>query len=366
MSLTDLATPSVNCCANMELHQFIARLEEHGRLRRIDAEIRCKLELGAVAREHSGPIFFENIHGYPGTSIFTNGLSDIQCVAIALNIAADSSAPAILREIKHRASGCIQPTCVSSGQWAENTLRGDAVDLFELPVPQWHPSDGGPYLGTWHINVTNDPETGDRNVGVYRMQLLGPRAVTVSTAPKSHLAIQMAKAERRGQPLEMAVAIGVPESVVMAASAACPYGRDEYELAGALEGDRILITPCQTTALQVPASAEIVIEGTIKPGVRVSDGPYFDYAGTVNKNPNAFLFEVNSLSFRNHPIFRGTSVGRPGAEDHQLFAVLAASDLLDFHGRPSKQAAQNLLVRHRLFKSFQFVGRLGTYFKRHN
>ena len=350
----------------MELRQFIARLEEHGRLRRIDAATACKLELGAIARTHSGPILFENIHGYPGARVFTNGLSDIQCVAIALNIAPDSSAAAILREINRRVMGFIKPSCVPSGQWAENTLRGDAVDLFELPVPQWHRRDGGPYLGTWHINVTSDPETGERNVGVYRMQLLGPRTATVSTAPKSHLAIQMAKAEKQGRPLEMAVAIGVPESVVMAASAACPYGRDEYELAGALEGDTLRITPCQTTPLHVPADAEIVIEGTIKPGVRVSDGPYFDYAGTVNRNPNAFLFEVTALSFRNHPIFRGTSVGRPGAEDHQLFAVLAASNLLDFHGRSSKQAIQNLLVQHRFFKSFQFVGRLGTYFKRHN
>jgi UbiD family decarboxylase len=350
----------------MDLRQFIARLEEHGRLRRVNSETACKHELGAVARAHSGPILFENIHGYPGASVFTNGLSDIQCVAIALNIAADSRPLTILREIEHRASGSIKPTCVSSGEWAQNTLRGDAVELFELPVPQWHPSDGGPYLGTWHINVTSDPETGERNVGVYRMQLLGPRTATVSTAPKSHLAIQMAKAERLGRPLEMAVAIGVPESVVMAASAAFPYGCDEYELAGALEGDSMRIAPCQTTALHVPADAEIVIEGTIKPGVRVSDGPYFDYAGTVNRNPNAFLFEATALSFRNHPIFRGTSVGRPGAEDHQLFAVLAAADLLDFHGRPSKQAVQNLLVQHRLFKSFQFVGRLGTHFKKHN
>src|SRR6185437_12277080 len=99
MSLTELAAPSVNCCANMDLRQFIARLEEHGRLRRINTPIACKIELGAVAREHSGPILFENIIDYPGASVFTNGLSDIQCVAIALNSAADSSASTILREI---------------------------------------------------------------------------------------------------------------------------------------------------------------------------------------------------------------------------------------------------------------------------
>ena len=241
----------------------------------------------------------------------------------------------------------------------ENAVVSDSIDLLRLPVPQWHPQDAGRYIGTWHINVTKDPETDIRNIGVYRMQVLGPRQATVSTSPKSHLALHVAKAEKQGKGLEMAVAIGVSEAVVIAAAASYPYGLDEYELAGALQQESVQLIACQTVALEVPAASEIVLEGVIRPGIRVTDGPYFDYAGKTNTNPNAFLFEVNRLMFRNEPIFRGASVGLAGGEDHQLFAFLAALGLVNFHGRRSRQVIQNQLLRTRLFRAFQFVGRVG-------
>jgi UbiD family decarboxylase len=241
-----------------------------------------------------------------------------------------------------------------------NTVVSDSIDLLKLPVPQWHPEDAGRCIGTWHINVTTDPETCIRNIGVYRMQVLGSRLATVSASPKSHLAVHIAKAEKQGKALEMAVAIGVSEALVIAAAAAYPYGSDEYELAGALQQKSVQLIPCQTVQLQVPAESEIVLEGVIRPGVRVTDGPYFDYAGKTNVNPNAFLFEVNRVMFRNEPIFRGSSVGLPGGEDHQLFAFLSALGLVNFHGRRSRQVIQNQLLRRRLFRAFQLVGRVGS------
>ena len=158
----------------------------------------------------------------------------------------------------------------------------------------------------------------------------------------------------------MAVAIGVSEAVIMAAAAAYPDGMDEYDLAGGLLQEAVPLVQCQTVDLEVPAQSEIVIEGLIQPGVRVQDGPYFDYTGKTNTNPNAFLFEVTQLMFRSNPIFRGTSIGVPGAEDHQLFAFLAELNLVDFHGSRVKQVAQNLLLKQRLFRTFQFVGKIGS------
>jgi UbiD family decarboxylase len=112
--------------------------------------------------------------------------------------------------------------------------------------------------------------------------------------------------------------------------------------------------------LQVPARSEIVIEGLIQPRVRVQDGPYFDYTGKPNTNPNAFLFEATRLMFRNNPIFRGTAIGLPGAEDHQLFAFLAELGLVDFHGSRVKQAIQQLLLKRRFFRAFQLAGKMGV------
>jgi 4-hydroxy-3-polyprenylbenzoate decarboxylase len=242
----------------------------------------------------------------------------------------------------------------------ENIVHATDIDLLKLAVPHWSNQDAGRYLGTWHINVTKDPETGSRNVGVYRMQLLGPKQATVSASPRSHLARHFAKAEKLGQPLPMAVAIGVSESVLMAAAAAYPDAMDEYELAGALQQKAVPLIRCQAVDLEVPADSEIVIEGLIQPGVRVQDGPYFDYTGTPNTNPSAFRFEATRLAFRSNPIFRGTSIGVAGAEDHQLFAFLAELQLVDFHGSRLKQMVQNVLLKRRLFRAFQLSGKMGA------
>jgi 4-hydroxy-3-polyprenylbenzoate decarboxylase len=196
------------------------------------------------------------------------------------------------------------------------------------------------------------------------MQLLGPRQATVSASPRSHLSQHFAKAEKEGRPLPMAVAIGASEAVVMAAAAAYPDGMDEFDLAGGLQQEAVQLIPCQTVNLEVPAHSEIVIEGLIQPGGRVQDGPYFDYTGKPNTNPDAFLFEATQLMFRNNPIFRGTSIGVPGAEDHQLFAFLAELNLVDFHGSRVKHLVQGLLLKQKLFRAFQFVGKMGALVRR--
>jgi 4-hydroxy-3-polyprenylbenzoate decarboxylase len=288
-------------------------------------------------------------------------LSSVGLIALVLGLDFGQSCEQVIAEAKKRAKNPMVPAVVELGPVMQNVVRATDIDFLKFPVPQWNTRDAGRYIGTWHINVTKDPESRTRNVGVYRMQVLGPKQATVSTSATSHLGLHVAKAERMGRALQMAVAIGVSETVMMAASAACPYGFDEYEFAGGLEMKSLQLIKCQTVDLEVPADSEIVIEGFIQPGARVQDGPYFDYAGKENTNRNAFLFEATGLMFRNDPIFRGTSVGMPGAEDHQLFSILAQLRLVDFHGRRSKQLVQNSLLRKKLFKLFQFVGRLGEF-----
>jgi UbiD family decarboxylase len=343
-----------------DLRAFIDLLERHGRLRRIEHSVDWRFELGKITRDHHGPILFENIKDYPGARVFTNGLSEIENIALALGLDSRTGQREIVAEARRRLEHPFKPILVETGPVTENVTSSDAVNLPALPIPHWHEQDAGRYVGTWHINVTKDPETEQRNVGVYRMQLLGPRQATVSASPKSHLSRHVAKAEKMGQPLEMAVAIGVNECMVMAASAGYPYGWDEYELAGALQQRSIRLIPCQSLQLEIPAESEIVLEGAIQPGVRVTDGPYFDYAGKTDTNHRAFLFEATGMMFRERPIFRGASVGVAGAEDHQLFAFLAALDLVDFHGKRLRQLVQNQFLRMRQFRAFQFAGRIGS------
>jgi len=358
---TALLSPSQGLSGETsDLRRFIQALEDAGRLVRVREAIDWRFEIGRMTRESRAPLLFENIKGYPEQRVFSNGLCDTGSIALALGLEFGTTRKALIAEAKKRAAAPVKPRLVETGPVLENIVQTSDVNLLQLPVPHWSNHDGGRYLGTWHINVTKHPETGSRNVGVYRMQLLGPWQATVSASPTSHLSRHVAKAEKQGRPLPMAVAIGVSETVVMAAAAAYPDGMDEYELAGGLAQEAVQLIQCQTVNVEVPAQCEIVIEGLIQPGVRVQDGPYFDYTGKPNTNPNAFLFEATRLMFRSNPIFRGTSIGLPGAEDHQLFAFLAELNLVDFHGSRIKQVVQDLLLKQHFFRTFQFAGKMGA------
>lgn len=364
---SDELRPGVDALASLNssgeptsLRHFIQVLDDAGLLVRVREEVDWRFEIGRMTRESRAPLLFENVKDYPGQRVFTNGLCDTNAIGLALGLEFDTRRKALVAEVKERIATPVKPRIVSTAPILENIVHASDINLLKLPVPHWSECDAGRYLGTWHINVTREPETGARNVGVYRMQLLGPKQATVSTSPRSHLARHFAKAERAGQPLPMAVAIGVSESVLMSAAAAYPDAMDEYELAGALQQRPVPLIQCETVDLEVPAQSEIVIEGLIQPGVRVTDGPYFDYTGKPNTNPSAFLFEATRLMFRSNPIFRGTSIGVAGAEDHQLFAFLAELNLVDFHGSRLKQIVQNSLLKRRLFRAFQVSGKLGA------
>lgn len=358
--LAETPPPFAVSGAPADLRVFIARLAAAGRLSRISRPVHWKCELGAVARARRRPVVFENIQDYPGHRVFTNGLSDLSLIALALGFDPAVSADSLTAACRTRLSRPIDPVVAADAPpFLENKLEGDALDLRCLPIPQWSPMDGGRYLGTWHINVTHDPETGERNAGVYRMQLLSANRAAVSASAGSGFAAHFAKAGRQDQPLPMAVAIGVPEAVMIAAAAASPPGMDEYVLAGALQQDPVALHRISALALDVPALSEIVIEGHVLPGIRVEEGPFFDYCGVPNVDRHAYVFEACRIFFRSQPIFRGAAVGLPGAEDHQLFAFLARLGLVDFHGPQAKQRLQNFLWRRRRFRAIQWLGRLG-------
>ena len=341
----------------MSFRNFMDVLSERGELKRIGELVDWKIELGEITRSHRQPLLFENIKDYPGMRVLTNGLSNFSSIALALGLQPEKGRKKTVVEARRRASAPVKPVMVGSGPVMENVVEGPEINLLEFPIPQWSKSDAGRYIGTWHANVTRDPETGRRNLGVYRMQLLGRTQTTVSTSAKSQLSRHLAKAEKNGQPLEMAVVIGAPEAVVMAAASGYPSGCDEYDLAGGLCGSAVPLVGCKTVDLEVPAESEIVLEGLIQPGARVHDGPYFDYAGKPTENPGAYLFDVTCVTFRNRPIFRGAAIGHVGAEDQQLFSLLAELDLFDFHDSRPRHHIQSHLIKGELFRLFQLIGR---------
>jgi phenyl-phosphate phosphatase/carboxylase subunit alpha len=354
--------PAVSDCALDKtggLRSFIQILKQSGNLRQITKQVDWKYEAGEITRRSNTPLLFQSIKDYPGHQLFTNGLIRWETIALALGFKPGTTRSEAMRELRRRITSPIPAVRVADTRVFDHVLNQDQLDLLQLPVPHWNKVDAARYIGTWHVNISRDPDDGAYNLGVYRMQVLGPRHATISTSAKSHLGMQFLKAEPKGKPLQAAVAIGVGEPLFMAAAAGYPCGRNEYELAGALQQKGVELLQCRSIDLEVPADAEILIEGHILPGVRAVDGPYFDYAGKATTNPQAFVFEATCLSYRRGPIFRGAVVGHRGAEDMQLFSVLSEVGLFDFHGSRARRALQIVLLREGLFRGFQWAGRVG-------
>jgi UbiD family decarboxylase len=346
------------------LRAFVTTLESRGELERVSAQVDWRYEVwdrtrDAQSRRGGGPaLLFTSVRDYPGHQILTNGLGRFERIALALGLDPRIRYGELLRTFRERARILIPPVHGAQRRADEIVLRGEDVDLEALPVPWLHRTDAGRYVGTWHINVSRDPQTGGPNVGVYRMQLLGKRRTTLSLSPRSHLRRHLGEAAARGTSLEMAVAIGVDETQVIAAASCPAFGVDEFALAGGLAGQPVRLARCVGIDLEVPADAEIVLEGHVDPARTAVDGPFFDYAGIANTNRLAFVFDVSAVRVRTPALFRASAIGYPGAEDHVLSTLLAGAGLLDFHGSGVRQAVQNSLLRRRWYRLFQLSGRI--------
>ncbi len=307
-----------------DLREFIDRLEKEGELQRIKTEVDWNLELGAIMRkvyELNGPAcLFEKVKG-----------SQIPMVSGAmfghkkygLAVGAPPSIRAMLQKVLHAITNPIPPVTVNSGPCKENIDIEDKVDLIKFPIPKWHQLDGGRYMGTLGAVITKDPETGVRNIGIYRQMMLDKDKL--GTMGTQHAGIHLQKYMAMKKPMPIATAIGVPPEVLAAAAVKTAFGEDEMGIAGAIAGKPIPMVKCETIDLEVPATAEIVLEGEIPPDMSLwkEEGPFGEFTGYVSSakpsiKPTIYL---SAISYRNEPICQGTSPGVPPNEDTTLREV---------------------------------------------
>lgn len=354
--------------SNGPFRQYLDELDRNGELLRVSKSVKLDCEIAEITRaEQHGSIsrralLFESIDGHPGARVATNLFGTIGRIARAAGLPKNTTIAELSRHVRSAFMRPVPPAITQIWEQPRTIFEAGSLDLTKLAVPRWSDKDAGPYIGTWHIVATRDPSSGVHNVGVYRMQVTGPSSTTLSVSPQSHCARHLDAAKSLGRRLEVAVAIGIDERIMIAAAAALPQGIDEYAAAGGLRGSSIPLIKCRTIDLEVPAESEFVLEGTVDPCVRVPDGPFYDYAGVPDFSPNAFRFDISCMHVRNdQPIFRGSAIGLPGAEDLVLYAVLARAGLMDFHGPKIKSSLQGFLCARQWFKLVQFSGRLGTY-----
>ncbi len=309
----------------MDLRQWITLLEKEGELRRITAEVDWDREIGAVARrvlEKKGPaLLFEAIKGYRTgrcTRLFTGGLGDRRRLALALGFPRDVSNRERVQYVMRKNRETIPPVVVPTGPVKEHVVRGDDVDQTEFPVPRWHYREGGRYIHTFSAIVTRDPDTRVMNVGIYR-GMIGRRNTTPMLLVKGgqHWGQHFVKYAARGEPMPVACVIGWDPIMPFLAGSPVAAGVCEWDVMGAYRGEPAELVRCETVDLEVPATAEIVIEGVISddPATWELEGPFGEFTGYVSDVPTPRpTMRITCITHRRDPIFRGCLEGTlPGS-----------------------------------------------------
>jgi UbiD family decarboxylase len=300
-----------------DLRAWIDDLEERRELRRISAEVDWDEEIGAITREvssRSGPaLFFGNIKDHknmPCRRLFTNGTGTRERVCRFIGVSEQTSYREMVSIFKDRFSRPVKPVTVARGPVKENIIRGDAVDLFQFPVPKWNPFDGGRYIMTSASVVTRDPDTLVLNAGTYRGMITGKNTIGVLLAMTQGWGKHFSKYKSRREEMPVAVVIGWDQSLFVVAST--PVNYPEYEITGSLRGAPVELVKCETSDLMVPASAEIVLEGRISPDPKTFtiEGPFGEYPGYYGGSKSAkHTIRVECITHRDDPIFHGCLTG---------------------------------------------------------
>jgi 4-hydroxy-3-polyprenylbenzoate decarboxylase len=209
----------------------------------------------------------------------------------------------------------LMPKTVKDAPCQEIVKMDSGLD--EIPVLKTWPEDGGPFI-TLPLVITRDPETGMRNIGTYRMQVYDRRTTGMHWQRHKGGAQHHRIAERMGKRLDVAVALGCDPVLTYCATAPMPEGLDELMLAGVIGKRRTELVKCRTIDLEVPANAQIVLEGYVDPGERRREGPFGDHTGLYSLADDYPVFHLQCVTMRRNPIYVTTIVGRPPMEDVYL------------------------------------------------
>ena len=318
----------------MDLRDFVAQCEKVGQLKRVKAEVDWDLEISHVAKvveEKSGPaLLFEKVKGYT-SPVLTGAFGTTQRLAIILGKDPNLSMVQLTREWVNTAVKALTPAKeVKEGPIFENILEADKVNTFAFPSPKFYELDGGRYFGTAVFMVIQDPETGDINLGTYRMGILDEKSVGVQILKGKKADRIMKKYAKQGKKMPACAIIG-GDPLHIFAGAATIKAKSGYDVVSSLRGEPVEIVKGQVTGLPIPAAAEIVLEGEIDPTQLRNEGPFGEYTGYYTEElikpiPKPAL-DVKRIYYRNNPILWETSVGRPVGDQHILYAFTRNASL---------------------------------------
>jgi 4-hydroxy-3-polyprenylbenzoate decarboxylase len=334
-----------------DLRDFIAALEKRGDLVRIKAEVDPKLEMTEIAdrtlRAGGPALLFENPKGY-NTPVLANlfgteqrvamgmGAQDIKAlreIGEVLAYLRQPDAPKGARDLWDKAPLLKQvlhmaPKVVRNPPCQYHVKQGAEVDLGELPIQTCWPGDAAPLI-TWPLVITRGPNKERLNLGIYRMQLLARNKLIMRWLSHRGGALDFREWQQRhpGKRYPVAVALGADPATTLAAVTPIPDTISEYAFAGLLRGSKTELAECFTPlcrehGLQVPASAEYILEGYLEPGEMADEGPFGDHTGYYNEVERFPVFTIEAITHRESPIYHSTYTGRPPDEPAILGVAL--------------------------------------------
>ena len=316
------------------LQAFLADLERAGELQRVRVPVNPVLEVTEVCDRvvrRSGPaLLFEqpvgssiplviNVFGTERRMQMALGVGDIEEVAADIEDLLRLQPPRGLREMlgalpKLDVLRKAAPTEVKRGACQEVTAE---PDVGVLPILQCWPDDAGRYI-TYPLVFTKDPETGQRNVGTYRLQVVDGRTLLMHWQTHKGGAEHWRAHQRLGKPMEVAIVIGADPVTLYAGTAPLPDRMDELMFAGFLRKQSVELVKCKTIDQEVPAEAEIVLEGVVQPGELATEGPFGDHTGFYSMPEQYPVFHLNTITHRRNPVYHTIVVGPPPKEDYWL------------------------------------------------
>ncbi|MBK7424274.1 MAG: 4-hydroxy-3-polyprenylbenzoate decarboxylase [Propionivibrio sp.] len=338
-----------------DLRDFIAQLENIGELKRIGVEVDTRFEMteicDRVLRAGGPAILFEkpkgalgsssipvlaNLFGTPRRVALGMGQESVEALREVGKLLAYLKEPEppkglkdawdklpILKQVLNMA-----PRVVSSAACQEVLWEGQDVDLSRLPIQHCWPGDVAPLI-TWGLTVTRGPTKTRQNLGIYRQQVIAPNKVIMRWLAQRGGALDFRDhcLKNPGQPFPVATVIGCDPATILAAVTPVPDSLSEYQFAGLLRGGKTEVVKClgelqRKADLQVPASAEIVLEGFIDPAETALEGPYGDHTGYYNEQANFPVFTIERITLRRNPIYHSTYTGKPPDEPAMLGVAL--------------------------------------------
>lgn len=329
-----------------DLRDFIALLEQRGDLKRIQVEVDPYLEMTEISDrtlKAGGPaLLFENVKGH-SVPVLANLFGTPERVALGMgqeSVEALRDVGKLLAFLKepeppkgfrdalnllpvYKKVLSMSPKQLKKAPCQEVVLSDEQVDLTQLPIQHCWPGDVAPLI-TWGLTVTKGPHKERQNLGIYRQQLLGKNKVIMRWLSHRGGALDFQEWQRQhpGENFPVAVALGADPATILGAVTPVPDSLSEYAFAGLLRDGKTEVVKCVSNDLQVPAHAEIILEGYIAPGKMAPEGPYGDHTGYYNEVDEFPVFTVTHITQRRQPIYHSTYTGRPPDEPAVLGVAL--------------------------------------------